>query len=1069
MNKQGIIFGVIILISTTFAGAVEQSKKKQQKKSTPQVSQQKATSIAHKALSKDRGGSVQIDKKQTALPKYQELQGKKIKSTVDLKQVKPPKTSSFMVEDGSDDKAKLERITDQQIDELYNLTKKFKTSPRRGELWLRLAELYVEKAGLIDFRRQTEYDKRLRDYQDGKTKMKPTLDLKDAHEYNLKAIQLYEWFVRDFPKDEKLDQALFFLGYNSYEVGQVKKGTEYYTRLTKNYPQSPYIVEANFALAEYYFENEQWKKALASYLEVVKNKKHRLFSFSMYKVAWCYFRSGETTKALKNMEYLVRYNRDEAAQSASNGKKIVSKAKLEGEGLRDIVLFYSEVGAYDKAPAYFQNLAGKDALGYLEKLAYLYADRGNREGARHLFNYLIQQNPSAPKAFDYKYQIVQGYSNATKTREFREELYSWIRDFGVGSAWYQANKSNTELTQNSEKLRETTLRNWILQQHQTAQNSRAKFSQSLAQEGYYLYLKEFPQATAYPDMHFYYAELLYDMQKYDEAGTHYRWVVDNAPQSKYAAKAAENIVLALEKNMPKDEEISKSVGNSVEPVAFNPRIEKFVQASQWYISKFPNTEKVADIKFRVGRLYYQHNQFDQAIPYFKEIVQKYPKTKYAEYSANLLLDIYNLKKDYVGMEKTGLELLAIPAIASSKAGADIKGVMEKASFKRAQDLEGTKDYQKSAEQFEYFAKQNPHSPLAVTAHFNAGVNYERAGQNSRAISNHLFVVQSKDKSADQFKPKSHRILAKLYQDAGLLEEAAVMYKKSAHESGSDPLVPNLHYNAAILYEALGRNTEAVGEYDQYFQKSKKADKFETVYQVAQIYRRAGQNQKAIQKFKEYVQFGSGAPEKIMESTYLVYELALQSGDPKLADQWRRKTLSTQKQYAPNKKGIGAQYAAKILMEDALVAFAEMKSITIPGDPAKQKKAAQKKIGMMTQMNTQLADIIKYDSPEEIVGALSVLGQANLHMGESLVGAPLPPGLNPQETEQYKAGIAKLAEPFFIKAKESLKAAIDRGSELEVYNKHYRRAGELLVKMDPSFSSDQGELPMEMKQAEWVGL
>ena len=37
--------------------------------------------------------------------------------------------------------------------------------------------------------------------------------------------------------------------------------------------------------------------------------------------------------------------------------------------------------------------------------------------------------------------------------------------------------------------------------------------------------------------------------------------------------------------------------------------------------------------------------------YFKEIVQRHPKTKYSEYSANLLLDMYNLKKDYAGLEK----------------------------------------------------------------------------------------------------------------------------------------------------------------------------------------------------------------------------------------------------------------------------------------------------------------------------------------------------------------------------------------------------------------------------------
>lgn len=121
--------------------------------------------------------------------------------------------------------------------------------------------------------------------------------------------------------------------------------------------------------------------------------------------------------------------------------------------------------------------------------------------------------------------------------------------------------------------------------------------------------------------------------------------------------------------MPSEQEISKKVGKTVEPVALDTRIEKFIEAVQEYYSSHAGhkSDRVPEMKFRVGRLYYLHNQFDQAISYFKEIVGKYPKTKYAEYSANLLLDIFNLKKDYAGLEKVGGELLAMPGIAGSKA------------------------------------------------------------------------------------------------------------------------------------------------------------------------------------------------------------------------------------------------------------------------------------------------------------------------------------------------------------------------------------------------------------------
>ncbi|MEZ0392950.1 MAG: tetratricopeptide repeat protein [Pseudobdellovibrionaceae bacterium] len=1015
----------------------------------------------------DRGGAISsaTQKKDTALPETKDLFGEKKVQNVNLNQIKPPKTSTFF-EESNTDKAKLEKITDQQINELFKLTQKFRNSPQRGELWLRLAELYVEKAGVIDYRKQGEYDQALKDFQAGKRKTKPALDLRDAKEYNKKAIQLYEWFARDFPKDDKMDQALFFLGYNYYELGKLDQGTAYYTRLTKEFPQSPYVIEANFALAEYHFENEKWKEAEGYYSQVLRYRRHRLYNFSLYKTAWCEFRSGNTQRALKTMELLIRTNKEQAAQAALQGRKNISKTRLENEGLRDLVVFYADIGEPEKAPGYFNALAGQNSMNYVEKLAYLYADKGNLSGARYLFNYLIEQNPTSPKAFDYKYQVVRLYSNAKKSREFREEMFAWIRNFGTGSAWYQANQANKDFVDNSYKLREQTLRTYVLQQHQTAQNSRAPFSQSLALEGYKLYLNEFKDAQAVADMHFYYGELLYDLKKFDEAGAQYRWVVENGKGSKFYSRAAENTVLALEKDLPSDDEMAAKVGKSVEPIPLDPRVERFIEVAKDYVNRLPDTEKAVEMKFRIGRLYYQHNQFDQAIPYFKDIVAKNSKSRYGEYSANLLLDIYNLKKDYAGLEKTGSELLAVPGIAGSKAGADIKGVLEKASFKRAQDLEVAKDYAGSAQQFEVFAKQNPTSPLAVSAIFNSAINYERAGINHKAVSAHQVVLNSKDKAADPLKVKSRRILPKLLQDSGQLEEAASAYKAAAIEAGKDPLAPNLFFNAAVLYEAVGKNSEAIRNYETFYDKAKKSDRVEALYQMATLYRKQGSLTKASEKYQDYVNMGSGSQERIVESAFWIHDISRRMNRVTLSDEWKKKTLSLQRRYAPNKKGPGATYAARIKLAEANEVFAELKRIRIPQNPAAQQKAAQQKIAFVTRLNNELGDVVKYDSADEIVGALSILGQANLHMGDSLMNAPLPAGLNAEETKQYKAGIEKLAQPFYDKAKDSLKAAVERGSELDVFNEAYHKARQLALRLDPKMFYEGSEVALETIQGSW---
>jgi TolA-binding protein len=1015
-----------------------------------------------------RGGKIQLQKSDTALPDFG-FNFKRNQTQVNLESVKPPRSADILQNRGGGTRAEYERVLDQQIRELFKLTDRFKNSPNRGELWLRLAELYVEKAGVVDARFQDAYDQALAEFKAGKTKTKPVLNTAQAKEYNRKAIQLYEWFERDFPKDEKMDQALFFLGYNYFEMGDTHKGAEYYLRLNKAFPNSPFVGESHFALGEYFFENEKWADSYKEYTYVIKDKKHRLNTFGLYKGAWCLFRLGKSQQALSYLEYIIKSAKYES-ENTSQSRRAINKNRLEQEALRDIVIFYAEAKKAEEAMSYFRGLLGADAdvTPYLEKLAYYYSDKGGKDDARDIFKMLIGEKPDSPKAFDWQYQIVQNYFYAKNSPKFREELYIWIKNFAPKTPWFEANKANKELIDNSYKLRETTLRNYILQQHQTAQNSHAAEPIKAAYEGYGFYFEEFGNSPVGADMHFYFAELLFDMKRYDDAAVHYKWLLDNAPTNKFADKAGANLILALEKGVPKDSELQKKIASSLEPMAMEPKVDRFVRASQWYIAKFPKAEKAPEIKFRIGRLYYMHNQFDDATKVFREIIQSYPKTKYAEYSANLILDIFNLRKDYVGLEKVGAELLAIPSIANSKVGGEIKGVMEKANFKKGQDLEVEKKYAESAQAYELFAKTNPGSELASTANFNAGVNYERAGMVGAAIIMYTHLLKSSDPKAEANKPKVRRLLAKLYQDTGQFEEAAKYYKLAASENAKDPLAANYIYNTAVLNEALGKNNEAIHSYEEFIKMSKKkADTYDAIYSVATLHRKANHFSAAMDKYKEYISSGSRDTEKVVEAHYWMSQLARHKGQVSEADAWAKKTIFAQRRLASGNKDAGAKYAAKLKLADSMKSLKEFKAIHISANPAKQKKTLDEKIAALGALNKELAGVIKYDSAEEIVSSLSLLGDANLHMYEAIMSVPVPGGLNADETKQYKAGVEQLATPFMAKAKESYKAAVDRGWELEAYNEGYHTAINQYAKLSPGSYYNNGEIGSDVKIINWM--
>src|SRR5262249_60990697 len=75
--------------------------------------------------------------------------------------------------------------------------------------------------------------------------------------------------------------------------------------------------------------------------------------------------------------------------------------------------------------------------------------------------------------------------------------------------------------------------------------------------------------------------------------------------------------------------------------------ESLIRACERY-KKFigPKGDKSVEIAYKEARTYYVLNHFDNAAPSFNYIVKNHPEREEACYSANLVLDIYNGRKDY---------------------------------------------------------------------------------------------------------------------------------------------------------------------------------------------------------------------------------------------------------------------------------------------------------------------------------------------------------------------------------------------------------------------------------------
>jgi TolA-binding protein len=1000
-----------------------------------------------------RGRNMQIKKQAVAIPEAQKI----VTSSAPLYEVKPPKSNDIFRETGTDEE-KLEAITDESIAQLYKLTQQYSKSPRRGELWLRLAETYVEKSKYIEYRLQKIFDDKLQAFY-AKKAPKPRLDLTASREYNLKAIKLYEWFLRDFPKDPKIDQALFFLGYNHVEMDQVKQGIVYYQRLTKEFPNSLYVSEARFALGEYYFDNEKWLDAQKAYTDVLKNKRARLYTFALYKIAWCQFRMGHPGSGLKTLEAVIKRSRSPSEMSGNlEGRRAVSRIKLGGEALKDVVLFYADVGTPQGAANYFLSIGGEKAeYPMLEKLAYLYSDSGRKEDARLIFKSLVEHAPTAPKAFDYQYQIVLNYSTIKNQKSYRDELYTWIDSYGPESEWARANSANQKLIQDAFALRESSLRNYTLMLHKNAQNSQKRPHLNSVKQAYSLYLEKFPDSAKAAEMHFFYGELLYSLNEFPLAANEYSTSANKDPKGKYYQVAVLNNLLALEKMLKTDEQIKQVVGESIQPVALGETENAFILAAEKYLTTFPKGEKVVEVRFKIGRLLYSFNHFDEALKMFKEIVMNHPKTPYAVYSANLILDIYNLRKDYGGLAREGTLLMNNRSLIEQGFQTDIKDLVEKAGFKKAEDLETSKDYEGSGKAYSEFVKDHPRSTLAGAAAFNAGINYERAHKIPEAIAYYAKVSGNNSKENEKLRQKSMLLLGRLYEQTAQYDKAAIQFEKYAKENPKDKSTPDLYYNSAVIWEGQKEFYKALADYQKYFDISRRRDRSLALFSMAKIHEKMGHFKLAQEGYDQYLHTGATDPEKIVEANFKIGELNTKRGHLPEAEKAWRKTVYVQRTLAQEGKSAGLVFAAEAKFKLTEDIYNEFTAVRIPSNPKKQAQAIREKLALLTKLSTGLAEVIKYDEGGMVIASLTKLGQAYEHIAKGILKAPLPRDLNSSELEAYKKGILSVAQPLEAKSIENYSSAIRKSYEINYYNNWTKISLDALVKFQP----DKYREPLEV--------
>lgn len=1102
----GVSFAVQAVVPQTAEAAKKKKKKKKKKKLSKKARKARKARRAKKAkLKASKKSKLKASKKSLAAAKKAEPEKDD--------PLKRRGAASFKVETKLDQKEinrsrQADAKRDEAIGELKKLIPKARSNGKAVMIF-RLAELYWEKSKSQYGTEMEEYEKGYQTWSDsGQQGDPPKVKgyIRESELIKKNALKLYAKVLADYPTYERNDEVLFYLGYNEYEDGNKKTAVGHYWTLIKQFPKSRLVPDAYLQLGEHFFNENNVLKARKAYERAVAGSKEpRIHDYGLYKLSWCDYNVQEYAAGIVKLKQVIN-----SSEGQGGSKRAV---QLKGEALGDLARFFSYVDEVETAFAYFKKKGSeKIAIRYTTRLGALFHGQGKWGLEIKTYRLLIKKFPMHNKAPYLQASIVEAYSQKNDRDSVRKEVERLVDLYRPGTPWYRRQKEGGEkgkaALEYAYDLTETKLRDLVTEYHRDAQKRRDVGTYELARDIYSKYLDAFSDTDSAYQLRFFYAEVLWALEEWDNAATQYRNVAttktDNKAQGKYARIAAYNQILSLEKiveggkkkgSLDRKKKIDEKKRKGKADARKTTRIklkgldkdktydEETIPALELALSQAcdlyfriadPKDKDLPAIKFKAAYLYYKHNHFISAAERYFEIIDRWPGDKLSKRAANLIMDSLSVQKKWDELasyaEKFGGN--AKLSKGDKKFQEEVQTLLEGATYKSIQVAEGkakgTKDadsqksqYAAVASRFAKFQKRFEDSKFADKALFSAVLIYDRADELDRAIRAGELMKRKYKKS--DLAMRTDWFLAQFYERIADFNTAAELYSYYYTQYGKDKNASDALYNSGLYHLGLGQFDSAIEQFEVYLKKFKKKKDVASVYwRVCEIHELKKDWKNVSKCFDEYKKkYKKAPPAKIFESRYR-YALAQEQLKNKKGAmkvyKWLVKEFPKLKKKEQKAEGaqLAGAHAAFELLEPEYVFFEKMKVTLNP----KKLKAKIDKAESLACVNTPQAkcknkkqgkflSILKYGNGDFGICALTRMGQVYREVADSIRSAPLPKRLSEDQIDIYRAELDNVALGPEEKGLQAFESALSKAYELNIYNECTLTAQSNLKELNPN--------------------
>ncbi|MES2642778.1 MAG: tetratricopeptide repeat protein [Myxococcota bacterium] len=963
--------------------------------------------------------------------------------------------------------ARLEAIT--RLEDLVSRTD-FSTE-QRAEMRLRLAERYLEQARAASLAEMAGWEAAYEKCFDTKGCVADNVRIDDfrglegrtsSAVWYEKGIKQYRRILTETPTFVRADEAQFYLAYALRETNRADEANDTFTRLVKTVPGSTFVPDAWLLIGEYWFDKDEVLKALVAYQRAATFTEHDKHLFSLYKLAWCYYNVGADTQALDTMKKVVRGSIAKATADAGATGTI----QLQEESLRDLTLFYADLGDLQDAEDFLANIGRTDLVpDLLDRAASRVFEQGKYELAITTWRRLLAANVQAPSAPTHHARILAALRKVDRKEDVLAELGRFRESYGTSSAWARANAARPEAIAAASEILEKELRTVAVDWHAEARKLRtgagATRVYGLAERAYAVYLADFGGTErgsphAY-EVRYAYAELLYAVAKYDLAYENYTAVVALDPKGARARFCAESAIFAAEQ-MVKREPKSPVVGAA--PVPLTAWETNQLAALDQYAALFPGDPKLRDVVYKAGWLLYGKNQFAAASERFNVVIAMEPKSREAEQAANLILDSFALVEDWDALRANAKRYRDQPGLGSEGFKREVATVYENASLK-AIEARFAKDHDTAAVAAAYLAwnEEFPASPNAELALHNASVHLATLGRAREALAARQALVARFPRS--KHTPDAVAAVGYGYESLAQFDQAAIWYERLATAHPTHPDAPDACTSAALFRASLGQWEGAVADYQRYLTTwPERADAEGVRLAVAQLYEEHGKPSDAAALYQRF--FTKPAPAATVEQVMfarLRYGLQLEAlgQGKKVAAHWKESVAWFERAGAVEVSAATA-YAAQMRFALAEPTWEAYAALAIDGPKGRDLSPAQinallgaqllAKVRALGEVTRAYTAVMVPGAGEWAMAAATRIGAAHEEMSAALDASYIPGFLTEDQKELYRMGLDDRIYAENQKAAEAYTATLTTSHRLSVYNAHTASAVRRLGVLQP---------------------